>query len=151
LFFLAEAGWRGPTVVLGLPALAGSDDLRRLGESLAAVVESLPGQTVYVASGDMSHRVTPGAPAGYDPRAAGFDLACRDLIAKGDLRGLLSVDDDLREAAAEDVVDPVLLMAAATGFVGLGARVLSYEHPFGVGYLVAVLHEAGAAVERSGS
>jgi aromatic ring-opening dioxygenase LigB subunit len=143
LWFLAEAGWNGPTAVLGLPALAGRDELRWLGESLAAIVDGLAGTTVYVASGDMSHRVTPGAPAGYDPRAASFDLACRDLIAQGDLGGLLEVDDDLREAAAEDVVDPVLLVASATGFVSRGAHVLSYEHPFGVGYLVAALNEAG--------
>lgn len=149
LWFLAEAGWRGPTAVVGIPSLAGRDDLRRLGESLASAVEPLPGPTVYVASGDMSHRVMPGAPAGYDPRAASFDLACRDLLAQGDLSAMVELDDELREAAAEDVIDPVMVVASATGFVTVGAGVLSYEHPFGVGYLVAVLHESHVPVARS--
>lgn len=145
LWYLADAGWSGPTAVVGLPGRADRDELRRQGEALGAALEALPGPIVLIASGDMSHRVTPGAPAGYDPRAVGFDLTVRDLVAAGDLDGLFELDDDLREAAAEDVIDPVLVVASAIGFDARGTAVLSYEHPFGVGYLVAVLHEAGAA------
>jgi len=35
-------------------------------------------------------------------------------------------------------------VASALGFRAHGNEVLSYEHPFGVGYLVAVFHDCGA-------
>lgn len=147
LWFLAEAGWAGPTTVVGLPGRDDRDVLVRAGDALAAALDGLAGPVVLVASGDMSHRVLPGAPAGYDPSAAAFDLACRDAIAQGDFTALAALGDSWRAAAAEDVVAPVTMVAAACGFDGRGAAVVSYEHPFGVGYLVAVLHEAagGAA------
>lgn len=144
LWFLAEAGWSAPTCVLGLPAWASSHDLQQLGRALARALSATGGRTLLVASGDMSHRVTPGAPAGFHPQALSFDLACRDAIAGGRLRDVAVLDPALRELAAEDVVDPVTVVAATLGFEVHGQRVLSYEHPFGVGYLVAVLHQGAA-------
>jgi hypothetical protein len=50
---------------------------------------------------------------------------------------------------AEDVVDSATVVVAALPPQRQGTRVLSYEHPFGVGYLVAVFHEGdGDASER---
>jgi aromatic ring-opening dioxygenase LigB subunit len=143
LWFITDAGWDGPTTVAGLPRDESAAAIRGLGASLAEALRSLPGRTAIVASGDMSHRVTQSAPAGYHPAAAGFDLQCRDLLAGGDFSGLERMDAGLRDSAAEDVVDPVLAVAVALDFAARGARVLSYEHPFGVGYMVAVLHDGG--------
>jgi aromatic ring-opening dioxygenase LigB subunit len=143
LWFIVDAGWHGPTTVVGLPQDDSLPAITRLGEGIAAALRGLPGRTALVASGDMSHRVTRSAPAGYHPAAAGFDLQCRDLVAEGDFAGLETMDAALRDAAAEDVVDPVLAVAAAFGRAASPTRVLSYEHPFGVGYMVAVLHDGG--------
>ena len=54
------------------------------------------------------------------------------------------IDPALRDIAAEDAADSSTIVAAALGFRSHGAEVLSYEHPFGVGYLVAVFHDGGA-------
>lgn len=143
LWWLVEAGWAGPTTVVGLPARGARETPNRLGEALSVALDPVPGPVVLVASGDMSHRTRPGAPAGFHPRAASFDTFCRDLIARGDLRALQDLDDEWREDAAEDAVEPLVAVASATGFDARGAQVLSYEHPFGVGYLVAVLNERG--------
>ena len=49
------------------------------------------------------------------------------------------------EAACEDAADSAIVIAAATNYETKGCDVLSYEHPFGVGYLVAVFHDGGAS------
>ena len=95
-----------------------------------------------VASGDMSHRLQPGAPAGFHPRAKDFDGAFIECLRAGDYRKLLNFDPELHDLAAEDVVDSTLIAAAAVNWDAAGHEVLSYESPFGVGYGVAILHQA---------
>ncbi len=144
LVFLTRAGWSGPTAVVALPARPEPEDLTSFGRALARSMESTGSRAALVASGDMSHRLLPGAPAGYDARACEFDAAVRAVLASGRLNlagDLAEIDPGLRELAAEDVVDSCLAVAGALPEGGSGAEVLSYEHPFGVGYLVAVLYD----------
>lgn len=142
LTFLVEAGWSGPTVVVGLPSSSthpSPDELVAFGRAVARATGDR--RWVVVASGDCSHRLIPGAPAGFDPRARELDLALKDIVARGHDEGLFAIDPALRELAAEDVVDTVAIAAAATNHGASGREVLSYEGPFGVGYLVALLHD----------
>ena len=133
LWFLWEAGWRGPTAILSLPAEGNGGNT--LGQHLA----ELPGRTAVIASGDMSHRLRPGAPAGYHPRAHEFDDAFVAALTKGDWSGALASAP--RDIAAEDVVESSLVAMAAAGSP-LHAEVLNYEAPWGVGYTEAVLLDA---------
>jgi aromatic ring-opening dioxygenase LigB subunit len=136
LHFLAEAGWSGPTIVIALPWQG--RDPAEMGRVIAAA--ALPERWAVVASGDMSHRLQPGAPAGYDPRAVEFDRAFAAHIAEGRLEAACQVAAALRERAAEDVVDSVAVASAAVGWNSTGYEFLAYEGPFGVGYLEAILH-----------
>lgn len=139
LWHLADAGWRGPTVVVGLD-YPGEPGLEELGASLAAAGRAAGrGRLAIIASGDMSHRLQPGAPAGFDPRARDFDAAFLQCVRAGQYRRLAELDPELRERAAEDAVDSTLVAAAAADWDATGGEVLSYEGPFGVGYGVAVL------------
>jgi AmmeMemoRadiSam system protein A len=98
-----------------------------------------------VASGDMSHCLKPGAPAGYDPGAARFDAAFVAQLRHGATRGLAAAVSLLRECAAEDVVESTLFALGASGWRADGREVLGYDGPFGVGYGVAVLFDSSAA------
>lgn len=91
-----------------------------------------------LASGDLSHRLKRGAPAGYDPRGAEFDRALMDALAANDPSALLEMDPDLIEAAGECGLRPTVIMLGAVTAAGLVPTVLSYEGPFGVGYGVVV-------------
>lgn len=132
LAFLVEAGWRGKTLVLSPPAHLA--DASAMGEALAA----LAGPTALIASGDMSHRLREGAPAGYHPDAKIFDNSFVAALRRDDWRAALEAEP--RRIAAEDVVDTssVVMEAAQQP---LHAEVLSYEAPWGVGYTVAVLND----------
>lgn len=138
LWFLAEAGWSGPTVLLGLGAQDQSS-LRGLGEAIAAAATRTGRSVALLASGDMSHRLTPGAPAGFDPRARSFDAGFIALLRRGHYQGLQYLDPGLQQLAAEDVFESVLIAVVSTNWSAKGHEVLGYEGPFGVGYGVAVL------------
>ncbi len=145
LCFLVEAGFAGPACVISPPAVQDTSALIAFGHAVAEAYGALGGRPALVASGDMSHRVTPEAPSGYDPRGLEFDRALVDLAAAGALARIPRIDAVLREAAGEDTTESITIVSAALGFHPSGAAVLSYEHPFGVGYLVAVLHDGKQA------
>lgn len=132
LCFLWQAGWRGPTAILAEPWE--EDGALELGARLA----ELDGRTAVVASGDMSHRLRPGSPAGYHARASSFDRAFADALARDDWEAALAAP--WRYEAAEDVVESTALAMGAAGRPR-NAELLCYEAPFGVGYAEAVLHD----------
>jgi AmmeMemoRadiSam system protein A len=133
LHFLWEAGWRGPTAILALPWARDPDS-----EALGRAIADLPGRTALVASGDMSHRLIPGAPAGFHPHAKDFDSGFVRALRDEDWSAARAVP--WQEDAAEDVVESIrVAMGAASS--PLNAEVLSYEGPWGVGYTEAVLHD----------
>ncbi len=143
LWFLQQAGWQGPTVVVALTWTM-NEKLLPLGECVAAVTGELGRRVAVVASGDMSHRLSPAAPCGFDPRAKNFDAAFIGGLRAGATRELADAVAPSRGCAAEDVLDPTLFACGAAGWRADGREVLGYEGPFGVGYGVAVLHAAGA-------
>jgi AmmeMemoRadiSam system protein A len=143
LWHLVDKGWDGPTVVLGLNH-PGEGGLIELGQSIQEAAARLGRRIAVVASGDMSHRLKPHAPAGYDPRAIDFDLSFIDTVRRGAYRGVLELDPELQELAAEDVVDSTVIAMSSIDWNTLGHEVLSYEGPFGVGYGVAVLFNSQA-------
>jgi MEMO1 family protein len=138
LWFAAEAGWNGPTVVVALNSVD-QKTVITLGETIAEAVGSTNRRVALIASGDMSHRLTIGAPLGYDTRGREFDAWLVDALRRGAYRDLLQLDPELDKLAAEDVIAPLLVVLAALGFSAAGRELLSYEGPFGVGYSVAIL------------
>jgi len=148
LSFLCEAGWDGPTVVVSLP-YPGTGDPVALGRALAAAARRLGRHLLVLASGDMSHRLTRDAPAGFDPEGRLFDEEVAGLLRSGHLRDLLTLDPHRVERAGEDCVDSLLFAAATFDFAPVGPRLLSYEGPFGVGYGVALLTGAAVAATRA--
>lgn len=146
LHFLREAGWNGPVAVVGFPHAPTHEQCRGFGEMIAEVAMGVGGRTAIVASGDMSHSLTADAPCGFHPMAQTFDDFIVDRLRAGDVLGAIQVDEDLRENAAEDIVDSLEIASAATRFATDAAELYSYEGPFGVGYSVAALHRAKGAV-----
>lgn len=141
LWYLAQAGWTGPISVISLN-YPGSGGLEDLGLAVADAAKEYGQPVAFIASGDMSHRLLRNAPAGYHPQAKIFDSEFVELLSRGDYGRMKNFDADLRNLAAEDVVDSTLVAMAATEYSNRGREVLSYEGPFGVGYTVAVIYDA---------
>jgi len=149
LFFLEEAGWRGPTVLVGFPYSTSHALCRRMGEALRVAAEETGKRVVVLASGDMSHRLIPGAPSGFHPDGAVFDATFKARLESGDVMSAVNIEDGLRAHAAEDVIDSVDIAGASFGYACQGLDVVSYEGPFGVGYLVATLHHKASDPSRA--
>jgi AmmeMemoRadiSam system protein A len=139
LAFLIKAGWQGATLVVGLPSDE-QDDEEAFGRALAEAARLRTERWAVLASGDMSHRLERGAPAGFHPRAAEFDRSFVSHIRNGQFQLAVHPELALRELAAEDVVQSTRVAVAAADYNPRGLHVFSYEGPFGVGYLEAILH-----------
>lgn len=109
------------------------------GEAVGAAIDSYPARVLYVASGDLSHRLTPDAPAGYTPRGADFDRRMVEALRKGDLESLSDIPPGLIEEAGECGYRSLLVLAGLLRGRSFDSRLMSYEGPFGVGYMVGAI------------
>ncbi|MBE0416285.1 MAG: AmmeMemoRadiSam system protein A [Coriobacteriia bacterium] len=125
-----------PLVNLSLSGLS-FEQHRRLGSAVTEVAMALGRRIAFLASGDLSHRLTPDAPAGYSPRGKDFDQLVVDHVRRSDLDGLLHVDRQLAEVAGECGLRSLVTLSGV--LPGAPARVLAYEGPWGVGYLTALV------------
>jgi AmmeMemoRadiSam system protein A len=91
---------------------------------------------ILIASGDLSHRLTPDAPYGYRPEGPVFDRLVIDALRERNWKRIEGLDPDLVEEAGECGLRPLAILLGAAGAAGLQSHVLSYEGPFGVGYPV---------------
>ena len=140
---MGEAGWRGPIVVIGF-TLQSSEKHLAFGRAIAAAGGATRRRLAVLASGDLSHRLVVDGPYEYEPTAHLFDEQIVDAIACGDPSGVISIDPDLRNRAGECGYRSIVIALGAVGDLR-DHQVLSYEGPFGVGYMVAVLVDAGTS------
>src|ERR1700682_3960783 len=91
---------------------------------------------ILIASGDLSHRLTPDAPYGYRPEGAVFDRLVIDALREQEWKRIEGVDPGLVEEAGECGLRPLAILLGVARAAGFSSRVLSYEGPFGVGYPV---------------
>jgi len=99
----------------------------------------------FVASGDLSHRLKPEAPAGYNPGAHVFDEEVVAAINDNEPERIVQIDPELRRMAGECGYRSMLVALGAARELPPAGDVLNYEAPFGVGYLVAQVTNVKAA------
>ena len=138
LYFLLRNGWSGRVVALGYCFLPDEDHVR-FGSCIKRAVEKLKHPTAFVASGDLSHRLIPGAPAGFHTDAHLFDEEVVEAVRENAPGRITDIDPGLRRLAGECGYRSMLVALGVCGESESACEVLNYEAPFGVGYLVAQL------------
>jgi len=138
LYFLDRNGWRGRVVALGYSFL-GNEDHLKFGECIRRAAESVGRAAAFIASGDLSHRLKPEAPAGFNPSAHFFDKQVVDALTRNTPSEIVDIDQELRRAAGECGYRSMLVALGLAQTLPAACEVLHYEAPFGVGYLVAQL------------
>lgn len=131
-------------VRVGLSALS-SEVHRQFGHAIARAIDRTQRRCVWVASGDLSHKLKTDGPYGYVPEGPELDRQLCDLFRSGALEKLFELDEYFCECAAECGVRSFQIMAAALEMMypqGVSSELLSYEGPFGVGYAVAAFETA---------
>ncbi|MEW6447937.1 MAG: AmmeMemoRadiSam system protein A [Bacillota bacterium] len=138
LYWLEKGGVNLPVVICGMAIIP----LRRLygfGLAVQRAAAATGRKVAVIASGDLSHRLLPEAPNGYDPMGAVFDRKVQEIVAAADPLALVRLDPVLIERAGECGLRPMVMLFGAFDGYKVEAEVLSYEGPFGVGYMVASL------------
>ena len=95
----------------------------------------------FLASGDLSHRLTPNAPAGYHPFGKIFDEMVLASLESKTPRPLIGLSPDELENAGECGLRSVLTLMGLSQALGKSIELISYEGPFGVGYCNALWEE----------
>jgi aromatic ring-opening dioxygenase LigB subunit len=114
-----------------------------LGRAIGRALADYDRRVAFICSADLSHALSPDAPSGYDPAGRVFDSRYRRTIEAWDVKWLVNLDADFRRHAREEAVpQTAILMGALSGY-RIQPRVLSYESPTGVGYLVAAIDVLG--------
>lgn len=138
LYFLLQNGWEGKVVLLGYSFLSNEDHLG-FGSCIKDAIDQVRRRVAFIASGDLSHRLMPDAPAGYNPQAHIFDEEVVDALRSNSPQRIVDIDHNLRRLAGECGYRSMLMAIGATSDLPSQCEVLNYEAPFGVGYLVAQL------------
>lgn len=133
LFFLSAQATI-PLIVCSLTDRC--DGARAVGEALARAAGQSGRRLLAVAVGELSSKLFRGAPGGYSAHAVAFDQQIVEALARGDLDAALLRSAADRAESGETLLPQIAALAAALG-PEASFEVLSYEGPFGLGYLVA--------------
>jgi len=146
LYYLKQAGVEC-RLVAGAVGPLPDDQLYAFGQAVAAASRELGVRVAYIASGDLSHRLTDGAPAGYDPLGEVFDQKVVEALSRADVSALQKLEPSLVERAGECGLGPILTLFGALDGLRVLPEIISYEGPFGVGYCVATFMPKGPAAK----
>lgn len=117
----------------------------KLGMCVSQVSELLNRRIVFIASGDLSHKLKTNGPYGYSKQGEQYDEKITEAMAKGDFAKFMDFSEDFLEKAAECGHRTFIIMAGALDNKEIEPRLLSHEDTFGVGYAIAsyIVKEAG--------
>jgi len=142
LYFLGQFNLRAKLVRIGISGLSFLDHYR-LGKMIARVSGKLGRRTVFVASGDLSHRLKADGPYGFAEEGPEFDRQIMDILGSGDFIKMFDFSPAFCDAAGECGLRSFIVMAGALDGLAVKPEKHSYEGPFGVGYGVCTFEITG--------
>lgn len=119
--------------ISGLPFI----DHYRFGKCIANTINETSKKVVFIASGDLSHKLKDMGPYGYKEEGPIYDREVTRAMDSGNFLKFLEFDERFCEEAAECGHRTFLIMAGALDGKNVESKLLSYQGPFGVGYAVA--------------
>ena len=147
LYFIRQAysGFRLVRVGLsGLPL----EDHYRLGQIIRAAVDETGRTAVWVASGDLSHKLQAHGPYGFAPEGPQYDARIMDVCARAAFGELFEFDEGFCTRAAECGHRSFVMMAGALDGMRVEAEAFSHEDVTGVGYGVCAFRPGGPDEDR---
>lgn len=109
-------------------------ELYKFGMCISKAVEELEEKAVFIASGDLSHRLKEDGPYDYSPFGEKFDKEFLYNLEQGNVIELFNIDKETVCNAGECGRRSVFIMLGALEGKNFSGELLSYEGTFGVGY-----------------
>ena len=147
LWFIRSVYSGGKIVRIGLSGLPLSEHYR-LGQAIRDAAEETRDRIVFVASGDLSHKLQDYGPYGFAPEGPQYDARIMDVMGRAAFGELLEFDETFCEKAAECGHRSFVIMAGAFDGMAVRAQELSHEDVTGVGYGICMYEPAGEDPER---
>ncbi|MBR4655316.1 MAG: AmmeMemoRadiSam system protein A [Oscillospiraceae bacterium] len=147
LYFLRQALPEYRLVRIGLSGLPLTEHYR-LGQLIQKAVEQTGRRAVFIASGDLSHKLQAYGPYGFAPEGPEYDARIMDVCARAAFGELFDFDESFCERAAECGHRSFVMMAGAFDGLAVKAERLSHEDVTGVGYGICTFYPQGVAEGR---
>ncbi len=106
------------------------------GQALKPILVKDKRRLAVIASGDLSHKLSSKSPAGYLPRAKKFDQKIIEYLQTGNTEAIVKLDPAKVAQVSECGLRSILILLGILEKTNYEAKLLSYEAPFGVGYMV---------------
>ena len=148
LYFIRQQYKEGKIVRIGLSGLPLMDHYR-LGMYIRQAAKELNRKVVFVASGDLSHKLQDYGPYGFDPAGLEYDKKIMDVAGRAAFGEMLEFDEDFLEKAAECGHRSFVIMAGAFDGDIIKAEVFSHQDVTGVGYGICSFYPDGQSEDRS--
>ncbi|MCR4278707.1 MAG: AmmeMemoRadiSam system protein B [bacterium] len=107
------------------------------GRHLKRVLHSDIRRVAIIASADLSHALSKDAPGGDTHEGSAFDEAIRTGLSEGNAELIMKIAPEIIGSSSQCGYRPIVTLLGAIDGMNMKPRVLSYEAPFGVGYLTA--------------
>jgi AmmeMemoRadiSam system protein A/AmmeMemoRadiSam system protein B len=146
LYFIRKYYKGGKIVRIGLSGLDYNTHFK-LGKCIAKAVDNLGRRVVYVASGDLSHKLQESGPYGFIKEGPEYDEHLMDVCKRGNLKELLDFDETFCDKAAECGHRSFVIMAGVMEGLNYKTTVYSHEDTTGVGYGICSIIPADSASE----
>ena len=139
LWFIRQKYSGGKLVRIGLSGLPLSAHYE-LGQIIAEAVRDTGRRVVFVASGDLSHKLQPYGPYGFAPEGPMYDERIMDVCGRAAFGELLNFDEVFCEKAAECGHRSFVIMAGLFDGISVRAARLSHQDVTGVGYGICTFY-----------
>ena len=138
LYFLREA-YEGAALPLPMLVRIGLSGLPleehyRLGTLIRQAAENTGRRAVFVASGDLSHKLRDTGPYGFAPEGPQYDARIMDVCGRAAFGELFDFGETFCDRAAECGHRSFVIMAGAFDGISVNAEAYSHEDVTGVGY-----------------
>lgn len=130
----------GPKVVHLAFSLMSYERHYNYGEIIQRIINGSEfGRVAVIASGDLSHNLTKNAPAGFSQKSVEFDHEIIRFLGSNDLASIMGLEEKECQQARECGIRSIIILLGILHGKEYKFDLLSYEGPFGVGYLTARL------------
>lgn len=147
LYFIEKKYKDFKLVRTGLSGMSLADHYA-FGQAVQQAVMETGRKTVYVASGDLSHKLQKYGPYGFAEEGPVYDEKIMDVCSRGAFGELFDFSETLCEKSAECGHRSFVIMAGALDGMEVTARALSHEDVTGVGYGICTFHPGGEDPDR---
>ena len=139
LYFIRRKYTGAKIVRIGLSGLPLSEHYR-FGQMIREAVDKLGRKAVFVASGDLSHKLQDYGPYGFAEEGPQYDARIMDVCSRAAFGELFDFDETFCDRAAECGHRSFVIMAGAFDGLAVKATQLSHEDVTGVGYGICTFY-----------